>query len=312
MHPPCELMCDSFLPSMRRLVSIKLRGQGFSQGMIASMLGVTQASVSLYLRSEGRPDRTLESLGVSADDAELYASLLAEDLKKNPVYAVNTLYSIWSDVLGRGAMCSAHRSQYPPLAQCDMCVRTFGMHERMKGEDSIEHVAGAVRTIEASSIFVRVMPEVSVNIAYAREGASSVQDVVAVPGRIVKVKGMPRSFMRPEHGASTHVASILLAVMSRDPSVHSAMNLRYDRKMERVLRALHLRSLVLGEARGQRTDHEVLEELRKSLRLSTSRVDAVVDKGGPGTEPGTYLFAGDAVKVAQLGLRVARAYVEEA
>jgi XRE family transcriptional regulator, thiamine biosynthesis regulator len=305
MHPPCELMTDSFLPAMREKVTLKLRAQGFSQGKIASMMGITQASVSLYLKSGGRSKKLLGPLGVSEEDAELYASLLAEDLKKNPVYAVNTLYSIWSDILGRGAMCAAHRSQYPALAQCDMCMKVFGTSG--KAEDAVEHVAEAVRTVEGSSIFVRVRPEVSVNIAYAGEGASSIQDVVAVPGRIVKVKGMPRSFMRPERGASTHVANILLAVMAWDHSLRAAMNVRYDERMVRVLRRMKLRSLALEGPSG-RSDTEVLRMVGERLKGYDRALDAIIDTGGSGIEPGLYLFAEDAVKVAQLGLRIARAY----
>ncbi len=199
------MMTDSFLPSMRKMVALELRDQGFSQGRIASMLGVTQASVSLYLK-RGRQQQGLDALGVSSDEAELYASLLAEDLKKDPLYAVNTLYSIWSDILGRGAMCSTHRSQYPILAKCDMCMSVFPGRSHGSEGGAIEQVAEAVKAIEGSSVFVKVMPEVSVNIAYAGPNASSVREVVAVPGRIVRVRGMPRSFMRPEFGASTHLA----------------------------------------------------------------------------------------------------------
>jgi predicted fused transcriptional regulator/phosphomethylpyrimidine kinase/predicted transcriptional regulator len=296
---------------MREMTTIRLSQQGFSQGKIAAMLGVTQASVSIYLRSQGRARALLNRLGVSEEDGEVYASLLAEDMKKDPVYAVNTLYSIWSDILGRGALCAAHRSRQPSLAQCDMCIKTFGAREGPREGDAVEHVAEAVRKIEASSIFVRVMPEVSVNIAYAREGASSVQDVVAVPGRIVKVRGMPRSFMRPEYGASTHVANILLAVMSHDRSVRAAINLRYDLKMGRVLSTIGLRSLNLDESRAHRTDAKMLGDLRGKLGRSTTPVEALVDPGGPGIEPGLYLFAGDAEEVVQLALRVARAYVGE-
>jgi len=302
-------MTDSFLPSMREMVALKLRAQGLSQGKIASMMGITQASVSLYLKSSGRSKKLLASLGVPEEDADVYASLLAEDLKKNPVYAVNTLYSIWSDILGRGAMCAAHRSQYPALAQCDVCIKMFGASG--KAEDAVEHVAEAVRMIEGSSIFVRVMPEVSVNIAYAGEGASSVQDVVAVPGRIVKVKGMPRSFMRPEKGASTHVANVLLEVMAWDRSKRAAMNVRYDQRMERVLGGMKLRSLRLDGTPGK-SDSEVLRMIGERLRVLDRRLDAIIDLGGSGIEPGLYLFAEDAVTVAQLGLRVARAYASEA
>src|SRR5579864_3357234 len=97
MHPPCEMMVDTFLPSMRALVARRLKDEGLSQGKIASLLGLTQASVSSYLSSRNpRHADALSGFGVTSEEAETYAALLAEDLKKNPSYAVATLYSIWT------------------------------------------------------------------------------------------------------------------------------------------------------------------------------------------------------------------------
>ena len=273
------------------------------------MLGVTQASVSLYLKSDVRTADALQSLGVSPEDADLYASLLAEDLKKNPVYAVSTLYSLWSDILGRGVMCRAHRSLHPELAQCEVCIKAFGSKKPPTG-DAIEHVAEAVGMVEGSPEFVGIMPQVSVNIAFAPEGASSVQEIVAVPGRIVRVGGRARSFMRPEYGASTHVANVLLALMFHDGSIRASMNVRYDQKMRRVLRRMKVHPLLLEEAE-VKNDLEMIGSLRAALSRATSPVEAVIDPGAPGIEPGVYLFAHDAVEVASLGLKVARAYLAE-
>src|SRR2546426_8228796 len=127
MHPPCELMMETFLPSMRALVSKRLSKEGFSQGKISRLLGITQASVSLYL-SNG-PAKFYDSpqrLSVTREEAERYSSLLAEDVKKSPIYAVSTLYSIWSNLLGKGIPCGLHREEYPFLAECDVCVKMFG------------------------------------------------------------------------------------------------------------------------------------------------------------------------------------------
>jgi predicted fused transcriptional regulator/phosphomethylpyrimidine kinase/predicted transcriptional regulator len=303
------MMVDSFLPAMREAVARQLSGEGFSQGRIAGLMGVTQASVSLYLRSKGRSSTLLRQLGVPEEDGRLYATLLAEDLKKNPVYAVGTLYSIWSDLLGRGSMCAAHRSLYPQLAQCDVCVKAFGGRER-EPAGAIEHVAEAVALVERSSTFVKIMPEVSVNIAYAPEGASSTQEIVAVPGRIVRVGGAARSFMKPEYGASTHVARVLLTAMGHDPSIRSSMNVRYDPRMERALRGMKLKPLALRETH-VKSESEMIASLKSALGSAKARVEAVVDPGAPGLEPGLYLFAIDAVEVAQLGLKVARAYAAE-
>ncbi len=299
---------EVFLPSTRALVSRRLNKEGFSQGRIASLLGITQASVSLYLSEKpSKPFDQLSELGISGEEAERYSSLLAEDLKRNPVYAVTTLYAIWSDLLGKGLMCRAHRREYPFLASCDVCMKTFGRQE-VKGFEAIEHVSRAVSMIESSEAFVRVMPQVSVNVAYAHGEATSVDDVVAMPGRIVKAQGKARAFMRPEFGASTHLAKVLLEVKSRMKSFNAAINLKYDRQIEKILRKTKLRILRIGGVYPQGGDDPVVESLRQKIRESRGEFDALVDTGGPGLEPNLYLFAADAVEVASLAIKVAKLY----
>ncbi len=309
MHPPCEMMVDSFLPSMRALVARRLREDGLSQGKIARLLGLTQASVSSYLSKPATKETAaLSGLGVSVEEAETYAALLAEDLKNNPAYAVATLYSIWSRLLGGGEACARHRSEYPSLATCDMCVKVFGP-ERGHAEGAVEHVETALRSIEGSSLFVRVMPEVSVNVAFSPQGAKSVEDVVAIPGRIVRVRGQARSFMRPEHGASTHLAAILLEVERKQPALRAAMNLRYDSRMAEVLGSLRIGYLTIGRAYPEGSGDKVLSALQDRLsRPGGAKFEAVVDLGGEGVEPSLYLFAEDAVKVVRRALEIARAY----
>lgn len=308
MHPPCELMMETFLPSMRALVSRRLNNQGLSQGRIASLLGITQASVSLYLSEKpSKPFDQLSELGVSGEEGERYSSLLAEDLKRNPVYAVTTLYAIWSDLLGKGLMCTAHRREYPFLANCEVCMKTFGRQE-VEGFEAIEHVSRAVAMIESSEAFVRVMPQVSVNVTYAHGEATSVDDVVAMPGRIVKAHGKARAFMRPEFGASTHLARVLLEAKSRMKSFNAAINLKYDKQTEKILRRLKLRILRIGGVYPQGVDDPVVESLRQKMKESRGEFDAIVDAGGPGLEPNLYLFATDAVEVASLAIKVAKLY----
>ncbi len=310
MHPPCEMMVDSFLPSMRALVARRLKKEGLSQGKIASLLGLTQASVSSYLSaSPSKQTAALSSLGVTGEEAETYAALLAEDLKNNPAYAVATLYSIWSRLIGGGDACSLHRSEHPFLATCEVCMKVFGP-ERGHAEGAVEHVESALRSIEGSSLFVRVMPEVSVNVAYSPAGAKSVEDVVAIPGRIVRVRGQARSFMKPEYGASTHLAAILLEVERRLPALRAAINLRYDERMSRVLAKFRVQPLTMGREYPAGSPDKVLGALRARLSApgGVGEFGAVVDLGGEGVEPSLYLFAEDAVKVVRRSLEIARVY----
>ncbi len=311
MHPPCELMVDTFLPSMRAMVARKLKEDGLSQGRIAGLLGLTQASVSSYLsKSPEKQAMALSSLGVTPELAATYAALLAEDLKNNPTYAVATLYSIWSRLLGAGDACALHRGDYPFLATCDVCMKVFGP-DRSHAEGAVEHVESALRSIEGSSLFVRVMPEVSVNVAYAPGGAKSVEEVVAIPGRIVKVKGQARSFMKPEYGASTHLAAILLEVQRRHPALRATINLRYDDSMSKVLAKFGVRRLTIGHSYPSGSQDKVLGAVRARLSSpdGSKGFEALVDLGGEGVEPSLYLFAEDAMKVVQRALEIAREYV---
>ena len=310
MHPPCEMMVDSFLPSMRALVARRLKDDGLSQGKIASLLGLTQASVSTYLStSPAKRTAALSSLGVTREEAETYAALLAEDLKNNPTYAVATLYSIWSRLIGGGDACALHRSEYPFLATCEVCMKVFGP-EKGHAEGAVEHLESALRSIEGSSLFVQVMPEISVNVAYSPEGAKSVEDVVAIPGRIVRVRGQARSFMKPEYGASTHLAAILLEVERKHPALRAAINLRYDERMSKVLSKLRVEQLTMGRDYPAGSPDKVLGALRARLSASggEGEFEAIVDLGGEGVEPSLYLFAQDAIAVVQRSLALARAY----
>jgi len=309
MHPPCEMMVDSFLPSMRALVARRLKRDGLSQGKIASLLGLTQASVSSYLSSTAaKQSEVLSNLGLSLEEGETYAALLAEDLKNNPTYAVSTLYSIWSRILGGGDACAFHRSEYPFLATCEVCLKVFGP-ERGEAGGPIDHVASAVRSIEGSSLFVRVMPEVSVNVAYAPEGAKSAEELVAVPGRIVKVKGQARSFMKPEYGASTHLAAILLEVERKSPHLRASLNLRFDERMSRVLSKLGVSHLTIGRSYPKGSQDKVLGALRERLAgRDVGGFEAVVDLGGEGVEPSLYLFSEDAISLVRRALEIAREF----
>lgn len=301
-------MVQEFLPALRNLVAKELRAQGLSQNRISSLLGVTQASVSLYLSSDSSKSYSvLNTLSLPAEEADRYAALLAEDSKRSAVDAVATLSTVWNRLLGRGAICSRHRSIYPALADCDVCIREFGK-DNSAFSDAVAEVAEAVRRLEASQNFASVMPEVSVNIALAVGDAKSAADVVAVPGRIVRVKGMPRAILPPELGASRHLSGILLLTRTRRPELRACINLRYDKKMASVLKNLRLRSFKIGEYPPSASGDPTIEAYEKRLSTVSEDFDVLVDMGGSGVEPNVYLFADSAASAADLALRISKAY----
>jgi predicted fused transcriptional regulator/phosphomethylpyrimidine kinase/predicted transcriptional regulator len=308
MQPPDELMVDVFLPAMRQLVSRALKNKGFSQSAIAGMLGTTQASVSLYLTSPStRAYESLAILHVNSEQADLYSSLLAEDLKRGPLDAQETIESVWTGILGKGMACDAHRARYPFLADCEICMKEFREAKDHPAE-AISQVEEAVRILESSKAFASIVPEVSVNLAYAPTDSEFPDDVVAIPGRIVRIRERAVALTRPEFGASRHLARLLLMVRKHRPEVRACMNLRYDRSMAGALHRLKLRSIVIGGYGTPRSSDPTLDSLRAKLKGGEPKFDAVVDTGGKGIEPNVYVFGEDPGAVARVALRLSNVY----
>src|SRR5262249_26114222 len=147
----------------------------------------------------------------------------------------------------------------------------------------------AIRLLETSETFVEVVPEVSVNIARATENAKASSDVVAVPGRMVRVKNRARAMLSPEFGASDHMARILLLSRAEMPVIRACINLRYDGKMDKALDKLHLDILSLKAITTRHRKDPTAAALEEALKKHP-RFSAVVDRGGSGVEPNTYLF----------------------
>jgi hydroxymethylpyrimidine/phosphomethylpyrimidine kinase len=86
--------------------------------------------------------------------------------------------------------------------------------------------------------FYRLIPETQTNFAYALLNAVDISDVAAVRGRIIKIENTaaPASYIK--FGASSHVASAVIAYMSVNPDFRSAINIRFDERIVDVCKSL--------------------------------------------------------------------------
>jgi predicted fused transcriptional regulator/phosphomethylpyrimidine kinase/predicted transcriptional regulator len=308
MQPPDELMTQLFLPAMRQLVALRLRSHGLSQNKISTLLGITQASVSFYLSGDTKKAyNALSTLLVSRAEADRYSTELSTAVTQNAVDGVNTLNRIWTVILGSGSACRAHRSLYPSLSECDMCIKEYGEHTGVRSQ-TISEVAEAVKMLEGSPKFVTVMPEVSVNIACAAGTATTTADIVAIPGRIVRVRDRAKAMLPPEAGASAHMSRVLLLVRNRRHELRACLNLLYDQKMAGVIRRAGLRTLSIGSYSHYGAADPTAEAIEEKLKRAPLSFDAIIDEGRSGIEPNVYLFAKGAREVAEIALRLARAY----
>lgn len=153
----------------------------------------------------------------------LITGLLA--LGESPVDAVEKAkYIVWSMIQqgyspGKGSDVLNHSSaiQIPPLLRSN---EKFSVWLELKT---------AIETM-VSFLPPGYIPEVGMNFVYARPNAKTRNDVCAVDGRITKHKERPSLCGTIDFGVSKHVASIVLAAMSFDTTMRSAVNIRYSQK----------------------------------------------------------------------------------
>jgi len=310
MKPPCEVAIKELLPLIRALVAKELKARGLSQAKIADLIGVTQPAVSGYLKLKADKE-PLYSEEIVALSKWLASGLASGTLPYTE--AVKGICTLCTNLKCQGSICATHKKEVPSLQteSCDICLQLYskGLPSVDRKQVVLSNLKAAVNLIQASKEFAALIPEVLVNIVEAIPEAKNINDVAGIPGRIAKVDGVPRAFMQPEFGASRHLASVLLAAMQVDPSVHAAINIAYNRFVKEAFDRLGLK-VYLFNRREPPTNTDaaqarVAEEVLNLGKRGEPLPDVFVDAGGYWIEPSAYIFGADAVEVAQKAIKVA-------
>lgn len=103
-------------------------------------------------------------------------------------------------------------------------------------EDKIlGNLTRAVNLIENVKEFSYLIPEVRVNIVYAKPNALSPKDVAAIDGRITVVNGYPKAAGKPKFGASDHMARAIIEIKKYMPEINAGINLKYTPELSKFI-----------------------------------------------------------------------------
>lgn len=300
MKPPCEVMVRRFLTPVRALVAHRLKEEGLEQQKIASYVGVTQASVSNYLaQSKATLEERLSAFGMKREEADAMATELARAVKQSDSLATEVLYAYWRSVAASGRACEVHRIDAGGLTDCDVCLRVMGAGS-VDGErvEVIRKLREAVQIIEASPDFGQLVPEVYSNVAYCTKDAKRIEDVAAIPGRIVRFRGKAKAFTQPEFGGSGYLSRLLLALRRNNPWVRSALNTRLDTDYLHALETFVNSPPVALD--GYATAEDLIRKL-EGITLSPP-ISILVDPGSTRYEANIYLVGENPVSVSSVAV----------
>ena len=187
---------------------------------------------------------------------------------------------------------------YQDSERYDMCQRvlkTFGVLK--------DHCIGGL------------IPEVQSNIGFGPENASTLDDVIGFPARIVRSGKNIFIPSPPRFGGSRHVADIVLTVMQFDSSKRAVMNIKYNADLIKVCKSLKF-SLASFDRAMEPKKIRALEG--SSLEWGTASAirkcgfvpDIIFDKGGMRKEEMIRVIAEDIESLEDKILKIHRCYLK--
>ncbi len=293
------MITEHFIPSLRVLEAKKLREKGMSQTRIASLLGVTQPAVKQYLEEDELAYRKkLISMGMREDEVDELLYSLSEVLEKENVENTMSFITTRSLILlSELRFCNFHRSvdKEVPI-NCAICTDIYK-------EDEETLMYNALALLQ-NPLVSQLIPQVLSNIAFARRGAMGYNDVLAIPGRIANVRGIPTTASKPQWGSSKHLSKILLSITEKCPEIRSVMDIKYDKSIENSIALAKLRYSKVGP-QDSADDDQIAQALKSVFDCST---DVVIHLGGRGLEPIAYVFGRNPLDVAEKVIKISRLY----
>ncbi|MEN3035287.1 MAG: thiamine-phosphate synthase family protein [Candidatus Methanosuratincola sp.] len=311
MNPPCELTVKELLPILRMLVAKELaENHGYTQTKIAKKLGVTQAAVSGYLTQQ-LTDASIEPFSLK-ELREIAKNLASEITMKRFSNAdmISNICEICLNLRRGGSICHAHKLRIQELEdeKCSICMQLHMSLTDLSDmrRATLSDLTVAVSMIENTPEFVELEPQVLSNMVMALKNAKGVADVAGIPGRLVKIRGKVMSLMDPEFGVSSHLAKLLLRVMSVNPEARSVMNTAYNEDVAEAINKMGFNCAVFDRTPVQKGEEELFEFAEGAFKENRGWVDVIVDTGGVGIEPNAYFFEKNALRLADRIVRVAR------
>lgn len=109
----------------------------------------------------------------------------------------------------------------------------------------IDELNEAINNVVKIRGLVGFIPEVGMNMVFAKKDADSSKKVAGLSGRIIKAMGEPMSCGTVTYDASKYLSSVVLAAMDIDPDKRAAVNIRGGDDIKPLLEKLSLRVFIL-------------------------------------------------------------------
>ncbi len=163
-----------------------------------------------------------------------------------------------------------------------------GLYAEAEKHRLMQEALSFVRVLKENKIG-RLIPEVQSNLGLAIENATGLNDVIGIPGRIIRNGDDAYTVSPPMFGGSRHVADIVLTVMIHDRTKRAVMNIKYSDQLLSICKKLKYKIASFDRAEEPKKvkalEGSSLEwGTDKAIRDFGSVPDIIFDLGGFGKE----------------------------
>ncbi len=162
----------------------------------------------------------------------------------------------------------------------------------------------------------KLIPEVQSNLVMAlpKRFIEGINDVAGIPGRIVRYGNRIKVVGPPTFGASKHLARAVIKVMEYDPTIRSAMNIKFDERILDIAKELGYR--VSYYDRSEEPEHIKRTEgatipwgIETAIRRAGGVIpDLIFHRGDWGKEPMINVFGKSAIDTVRKVISIALRY----
>jgi hydroxymethylpyrimidine kinase / phosphomethylpyrimidine kinase / thiamine-phosphate diphosphorylase len=155
------------------------------------------------------------------------------------------------------------------------------------------------------------IPECQTNFVYSSSNPTTLKDIIGLEGRIVKTGNSVVVAGHLKYGGSRHVASAVLQMIQKFPSVRSGLNIKYDDKIIKKAISKGLKVSSYDRSKEPRVIREKEgNTMSWGIKVATTNLktspDIVFHKGGFGKEPMIIIFGKSPIDVLGKILMIVR------
>jgi hydroxymethylpyrimidine kinase / phosphomethylpyrimidine kinase / thiamine-phosphate diphosphorylase len=183
---------------------------------------------------------------------------------------------------------------------------------RQKGTDVMQNdLANAIKQFVGIELIHEHIPECQTNFVYSKKNPASLIDILGLEGRIVKIGKSVTIAGSLKYGGSRHVASAVLEMTRKFPTIRSALNIKYDR--ETIEKAVAKKLSVSFYDRKEEPQKVRSKEgktiswgISSTIKKARTPPDMMYHKGGIGKEPMLLIFGENPKAVLTKLLKIVR------